>query len=91
LDRARAERVPTFTHFLDLPILFLIVSLGTLKPDTWTVFLVGLVIAVAAAAGLTVLVPRLYPWSAPEASDAGGRPSPEGDGGSRPASSGRRP
>ncbi len=30
---ARAEKVPTFTHFLDLAILFLIVSLGALKPD----------------------------------------------------------
>jgi uncharacterized membrane protein len=64
LERARAERVPTFTHFLDLPILFVIVSLGTLKPTTWTVFAVGVAIAVAVAAGLTLLVPRLYPSAA---------------------------
>jgi uncharacterized membrane protein len=70
LERARAERVPTFTHFLDLPILFVIVALGTLKPDTWALFAVGLAVAVTVAAALTILVPRLYPW-APR-----GRPEP---------------
>jgi predicted integral membrane protein DUF2269 len=68
LQRARAERVATFTHFLDLPILFVIVSLGTLKPDTWTLFAVGLVVAVGVAATLTILVPRLYPWTPPRGS-----------------------
>lgn len=63
LEKARAESVPTFTHFLDLPILFLIVSLGTLKPGTWTSFLAGLVVAMGVATTLTLLVPRLYPWA----------------------------
>ena len=63
LERARAETVPAFTHFLDLPILFLIVGLGTLKPETWTLFAVGLTMALAVALGLTLVVPRLYPWS----------------------------
>lgn len=63
LERARAEGVPTFTHFLDLPILFVIVSLGALKPESWSVFMVGVAIALTTAAALTVLVPRLYPWS----------------------------
>jgi uncharacterized membrane protein len=67
LEKARAESVPTFTHFLDLPILFLIVSLGTLKPGSWRLFLAGAVVAVAAATTLTILVPRLYPWSQEEA------------------------
>jgi uncharacterized membrane protein len=67
LQRARAEAVPTFTHFLDLPILFVIVSLGTLKPGTWTLFAVGLAIAIAVAAALTILVPRLYPWTPQQA------------------------
>jgi hypothetical protein len=40
-----------------------IVSLGTLKPGTWTLFAVGLAIAIAVAAALTILVPRLYPWT----------------------------
>jgi uncharacterized membrane protein YecN with MAPEG domain len=64
LERARAEHLATFTHFLDLPILFLIVSLGTLKPTTWTVFAAGLVVAVGVATALTIVVPRLYPWGA---------------------------
>jgi len=62
LENARAEGVPTFTHFLDLPILFVIVGLGTLKPSTWTFFVVGLAIAIGVATALTILVPRLYPW-----------------------------
>jgi uncharacterized membrane protein len=64
LEKARAENVPTFTHFLDLPVLFLIVSLGTLKPETWTMFVLGSVVALAVASGLTIVVPRLYPWPA---------------------------
>lgn len=36
LVRARREPVPTWTHFLDLPILFVIVALGAMRPSTWT-------------------------------------------------------
>jgi hypothetical protein len=61
LQAARRERLPTFTHFLDLPIFFVIVALGAMRPATWTVFLVGVVLAVAAATVLTLVVPRLYP------------------------------
>jgi len=64
LESARAETVPTFTHFLDLPILFLIVALGSLRPGTWTLFIVGLVAAILCATLLTVWVPRIYPWGA---------------------------
>jgi len=63
LRRARGERVPTFTHFLDLPLLFLIIALGATQPATWTLFLAGSFAAVALAALLTLAVPRLYPWS----------------------------
>ena len=63
LEKARAENIPTFTHFLDLPMLFLIVSLGALKPDTWTLFFVGSLIALAVATALTIVVPRIYHWS----------------------------
>jgi uncharacterized membrane protein len=65
LEEARAENVPAFTHFLDLPMLFLIVSLGALKPETWTMFIAGSGVAVAVATALTIAVPRIYPWSAP--------------------------
>lgn len=62
LEQARAESVPTFTHFLDLPMLFLIVALGALKPQTWTLFAVGCILSLAIATALTVYVPKLYPW-----------------------------
>jgi len=63
LNKARAENMPTFTHFLDLPVLFLIITLGALKPNTWNMFFVGSLIAVAIAIVLTVFIPRLYPWT----------------------------
>lgn len=62
LENARAESVPTFTHFLDLPILLTIVALGAIKPETWTLFLVGCLLALAIGAALTVYIPKLYPW-----------------------------
>lgn len=62
LERARAEHVPTFTHFLDLPMLFLIVALGTLRPTTWALFLTGSAVAITVAVFFTALIPRLHPW-----------------------------
>jgi hypothetical protein len=60
--KARGETVPTFTHFLDLPMLFLIVAVGALKPETWTLFAVGSLVALAIATVFTLYVPRMYPW-----------------------------
>ena len=63
LERARqAETVPTFTHFLDIPLLMVIVSLGAIRPTDWTQFLVGVVAALVIATALTLVIPRLYPW-----------------------------
>ena len=62
LENARAESVPTFTHFLDLPILLIIVALGVIRPQTWTLFFAGCILALAVAAALTVYAPKLYPW-----------------------------
>jgi hypothetical protein len=64
LEKARAENLPSFTHFLDLPMLFLIVTLGALRPDNWSLFVVGSLVALAVAAALTIALPRLYPWAA---------------------------
>ena len=64
LQRARGEHVPTFTHFLDLPILFLIIALGAMQPTTWTLFFTGLIASVGLATALTLVIPRLYPWGA---------------------------
>lgn len=61
LMKARAEAVTTFTHFLDLPLLFLIIALGVIKPDNWELFLVGLTVAIVFAIILTLYIPRLYP------------------------------
>ena len=59
LEAARAESVSTFTHFLDLPLVFLIIALGVMQPDTWSMFIYGCAIAVLVAAVLTILIPRL--------------------------------
>jgi hypothetical protein len=62
LEAVRGEHVPTFTHFLDVPLLFVIVALGAMRPNTWALFAVGTVLALVAAAILTFLIPRLYPF-----------------------------
>jgi hypothetical protein len=62
LARARAEQLASFTHFLDLPILLVIVSLGALRPNDWTQFVIGVAVAVAAASLLNYYIPRLYRW-----------------------------
>jgi len=62
LTEARREQVPTFTHFLDIPILFVIVALGAMRPTTWTLFVIGTALALLAAAILTLVVPRLFPF-----------------------------
>ena len=69
LIRARQAQVPTFTHFLDLPLLLLIVSLGAIQPGTWTQFLIGAICALAVATALTLWIPRLYPWGSPTKND----------------------
>ena len=61
LEAARGEGVPTFTHFLDLPILFVIVALGTLRPTDWTLFLVGTGIAIALRHGADAHHPPALP------------------------------
>ncbi len=61
LERARSETLPTFTHFLDLPLLLVIVSLGATRPNAWSPFFVGTAVAVVIAVILTIALPRLYP------------------------------
>jgi uncharacterized membrane protein len=67
LARARAEQLASFTHFLDIPILLVIVSLGALRPSDWSQFAIGIVIAVVLASLLNYFVPRLYPWGGEQA------------------------
>jgi uncharacterized membrane protein len=68
LQAARGEGLPTFTHFLDLPLLFVIIALGVVQPATWSLFAVGAAAALLVATALTILVPRLYPWKEQESS-----------------------
>ncbi len=62
LQEARGEGLPTFTHFLDLPLLFTIVALGVARPDTWSLFFAASGAAIILATTLTIIIPRLYPW-----------------------------
>ncbi len=62
LETERAKLLPSFTHYFDLPMLFLIIALGALKPNTWQVFVYGSVISIVVATLFTVIVPRMYPW-----------------------------
>ena len=62
LERERGKTVPSFTHFLDLPVLTLIIALGALKPTTWRLLFQGSLTAVVVASALTFWIPRLYPW-----------------------------
>jgi uncharacterized membrane protein len=66
LEAARRQPVPTFTHFLDLPILFVIVALGAMRPHSRTLFAIGTGLALVAAALLTLVIPRLYPFDLEE-------------------------
>lgn len=62
LEEERGKLVPSFTHFLDLPALSLIIALGALKPDSWMLFATGSAVAIAISGALTYWIPRLYPW-----------------------------
>jgi uncharacterized membrane protein len=63
LTQARREQVASFTHFLDIPILLVIMSLGVLRPDSWAQFLIGTALAIFVAATLNFWILRLYPWN----------------------------
>jgi len=63
LEKEREKLIPSFTHYLDLPMLFLIIALGVIKPVTWDVFVIGSLIAIAVASFFTTIIPRLYPRS----------------------------
>jgi uncharacterized membrane protein len=66
LARARSEQLASFTHFLDIPILVVIVSLGALRPSDWTQFVVATALAIAVASLLNYVIPRIYPCGGEE-------------------------
>jgi hypothetical protein len=69
LKDVRRKHVPTFTHFLDLPLLFVIVALGAMRPNTWALFAIGAALALVAATILTLVMPRLYPFELGEGAE----------------------
>jgi uncharacterized membrane protein len=68
LREARADNLPTFTHFLDIPIIVVIIMLGTIRPTTWMPFFIGLIMSLVIATILTIVITRIYPW-VPEKTD----------------------
>lgn len=60
LAAARTEPVPTFGHFVELPVYLLIVALGLLKPVTWAPVVAGIA-AVLVAAALATFVTQPLP------------------------------
>jgi uncharacterized membrane protein len=61
-DRDRDEArnlLGQVTHFLDLPVLLVIVWCGAMRPDSWGQVLAALGLALVATVALTALVPRL--------------------------------
>ncbi|WP_404419296.1 DUF2269 family protein [Marinospirillum sp.] len=53
------RNLPSFTHYLDLPLVLVIIMLGVLRPYTWDLFIAGTLIAVFIAGTLTFLLPLL--------------------------------
>lgn len=60
LRHEQSKGLPTFTHFLDLPLFFLIVTLGGLRPSTWDFIIVGIAAGVVAGALLMLVFTRVY-------------------------------
>ena len=68
LIEAREATTPNFTHFLDIPLYFAIVALGSTKPTTWLLFFSACGIALVVAVVLTIAMPRLlYRWTPEQA------------------------
>jgi uncharacterized membrane protein len=66
--RKEMERtLPTFTHYLDLPFFLMIVSLGGLRPSTWSYVAVGSLLALVVAVAFTATLPRICQWRSPYA------------------------
>lgn len=49
-----------FAHFLDVPMLAVIVYCGTVRPESWTEIAIATGIAIAVAAALSATIPRLH-------------------------------
>lgn len=71
LEALRKANLPTVTHFLDLPLLGVIVWLGAARPDTWLGVGLACAVGVAIATALSWGIPRLMDRMARRACDGG--------------------
>jgi hypothetical protein len=55
-----------------VPIVFVIIALGAMRPTSWTLFFAGLFAAIILASLMTFIVLRLYPWGSEERPGEGG-------------------
>lgn len=60
LLRLQQRRLSTFTHYLDLPVVAVIIMLGVLRPYTWDLLITGTLTAVFIAGILTLMLPRMF-------------------------------
>lgn len=68
LRKARAEIVPAFGHFVELPVYLLIMAFGALRPSAWTPVFAGCAAAALLAAALAALTARPSAYAAPPSS-----------------------
>ncbi|MCW8833483.1 MAG: DUF2269 domain-containing protein [Colwellia sp.] len=62
LKTSISKHLPTFTHFLDLPIVFVIIFIAVTRPTDWNTFFVGLPLAIAVSLLFSWYIPKKYPW-----------------------------
>ncbi|MBK1672193.1 hypothetical protein CKO35_02535 [Ectothiorhodospira shaposhnikovii] len=60
LIQLRKRNLPNFTHYLDLPLVLVIIMLGVLRPYTWDLFIAGTIISFFIAGTLTFLLPFIF-------------------------------
>ncbi|MEZ5956342.1 MAG: DUF2269 family protein [Hyphomonadaceae bacterium] len=74
LEAEVKDRLCVAAHFLDVPNFFLIVSIGVLRPESWTHFMIGVVLVIAVTATLNHLVGKHAPWRGISAGASGAAP-----------------
>ena len=60
IRRQAHPHVGVFAHFLDLPVLAVIVYCGATRPESWTEVAIAFATAIAVAAALSATIPRLH-------------------------------
>lgn len=63
LMETRQKLLPNLAHFLDLPIIAVIVALAVIRPTSWDMFVAGTLTALLIAGTLAFWIPKLHPWT----------------------------